>query len=61
MKRLKLFFVAVLACLLLCACGNKKQISGRVLAFKNGILTVQTEKGKTSRLPTRQPVRVWYF
>ena len=40
-------FCMVLCCLLLCACGNQKQISGRVLAFENGVLTVQTEKEKT--------------
>lgn len=46
MKRWKLVF-AVACVLLLCACGSKKQVSGRVLAFENGILTVQTEKGKS--------------
>lgn len=46
MKRWKLVLVAI-SVLLLCACGNKKQVSGRVLAFENGILTVQTEKGKS--------------
>ena len=46
MKYRKIFLL-VLCCLLLCACGNQKQISGRVLAFENGVLTVQTEKEKT--------------
>ena len=46
MKGWKLY-AAVIFCLFFCACGNPKQISGRVLAFENGILTVQTEKGKT--------------
>ena len=40
MKRWKLVF-AVACVLLLCACGGKKQVSGRVLSFENGILTVQ--------------------
>ncbi len=46
MKQWKLVF-AMFCVLLLCACGNKKQISGRVIAFEDGILTVQTEKRKT--------------
>ncbi len=46
MKRWKLVFAAVCV-LLLCACGSKKQVNGRVLAFENGILTVQTEKGES--------------
>lgn len=46
MKFRKLFFAA-LCCLLLCACGNQKQISGRVTAYEAGILTVRTEKGKS--------------
>ena len=45
MRRWK-FFCALLCCLLLCACGSKKQVSGRVQSFEDGILTVQTEKGK---------------
>ena len=46
MKFRKQFFAA-LCCLLLCACGNQKQISGRVTAYEAGILTVRTEKGKS--------------
>ena len=46
MKQWKLLFAAFCV-LLLCACGNKRQVSGRVMAFENGILTVQTEKGKS--------------
>ncbi len=46
MKQWKLVFT-IFCVLLLCACGNKKQISGRVIAFEDGILTVQTEKRKT--------------
>ena len=46
MKRWKLF-LAALCILMLCACGNKKQITGRVISFENGILTVQTENGRS--------------
>lgn len=45
MKRWRLF-AAVFCVLMLCACGNKKQVSGHVLSFEDGNLTVQTEKGK---------------
>ena len=45
MKRWKLVLVAI-SVLLLCACGNKRQVNGRVLAFENGVLTVQSEEGK---------------
>lgn len=46
MKRWKLILAAIWV-LLLCACGNNKQVTGRAQSFEDGILTVQTEKGKT--------------
>lgn len=47
MKRIR-FVVLALACIcLLCACGKDGQVNGRVTAYDNGILSVQTEKGKT--------------
>lgn len=45
MRRWKVF-CTVLCCLLLCACGSKNQVNGRVQSFEDGMLTVQTEKGK---------------
>ena len=46
MRRWKLL-LAALCVLLLCGCGDQKRITGRVLSFEQGTLTVQTEKGKT--------------
>mgnify|MGYP003311162632 FL=1 len=46
MKRIRFVFLTLVCICLLCACGNQKRVSGRVMAFENGILKVQTEKGK---------------
>jgi len=46
MKRIRYVFLTLVCICLLCACGNQKRVSGRVMAFENGILKVQTEKGK---------------
>lgn len=47
MKVIKNLILILLCTWLLCGCGNQKRISGRVVTFENGLLTVQTENGKT--------------
>lgn len=47
MKRIRFVFLTLVCVCLLCACGNRSQINGRVLSFEDGVLAVQTEKGKT--------------
>lgn len=47
MKRIRFFLLLPVCICLLCACGNRREVNGRVLRFEDGILTVQTEKGKT--------------
>ena len=46
MKRIRLLALCLVCICLLCACGNRRQVNGRVLSFEDGVLTVQTEKGK---------------
>lgn len=47
MKRIRFVFLTLVCVCLLCACDNRRQVNGRVLSFEDGILAVQTEKGKT--------------
>lgn len=54
MKRWKLL-LAALCCLLLCACGTQKQVTGRVTALGTDTMSVTTEEGKTYDFVVKSP------